>query len=462
MFFKILLENKHPLKTQSYLLLIVLLPIVGLVIYFYFGVNYRKEKLFSRKKVIEQKIVREWLNEHEFKLIQNKEYYNELMQEKAKLPILGYNNELTVFTNNNKLEILHNGENKFPRLMKDLLSAKDHIHIEYYMFNDDEIGREIIKILCQKSKARVKVRLIFDPVGSKLSKAAINQMKESGIEVFKYMPVLLTRFANKINYRDHRKIVLVDGKIGYVGGMNIADHYINGHGKNFWRDTHLRIEGEAVNTLQMLFLLNWYFVSGQLIRPDHKVFNADFSGRSGVFMGILGSSPDSDSESMMEAYFSMITNARNEVLISTPYFIPNESILTALRTASKSGVTVKIVLPEKADSFFVNAASQTFIEDLIEQGVEVYLYTKGVIHSKVIIVDECFCTVGSANMDYRSFEQNAEVNAFIYNREIAQELKKQMLDDFANSYIVNLVEWRERSFIQRISGSMARVIAPLL
>jgi len=461
-FFTILLENKHPLKTQSYLLLITLLPIVGLVIYFYFGVNYRKEKMFSRKKVFEQKILKEWISEHRERLLQNKAFYKDLMQEKAKIAFLGFANELSIFTNNNTVEILHNGENKFPRLLKELEQAKQNIHVEYYMINDDEIGNQFIDILCRKSKNRVKVRLIFDPVGSRVSREMLAKMQDAGIEVFKFMPVLLTRFANKINYRDHRKIVVIDGNIGYVGGMNVADHYINGTGKTFWRDTHLRIEGDAVNTLQMLFLLSWYFVSGQLLKLDTKVFNVSSTGRSGVFMGILGSSPDSDSESMMEAYFSMITNARDEVLISTPYFIPNESILTALKTAAKSGVTVKIIMPKKADSFFVNAASQTFIEDLVEQGIDVYLYEKGVIHSKVIIVDECLCTIGSANMDYRSFEQNSEVNAFIYNHSLAFELKRQFEDDLLSSKIVTIDLWRKRPFIKKLVGSFARVVAPLL
>ena len=461
-FFKILLENKHPLKTQSYLLLITLLPIVGIIIYFYFGVNYRKEKLFSRKKVFEQKILKEWINVHRTDMLQNKTFYKDLMQEKAKIPILGFANELSIFTNNNVVEILHNGENKFPRLMRELEQARKNIHVEYYMINDDVIGNQFIDLLCRKSKSRVKVRVIFDPVGSSLSRAMLLKMRDSGIEVYKYMPVLLTRFANKINYRNHRKIVVIDGNVGYVGGMNVSDHYINGEGKNFWRDTHLRIEGDAVNTLQMLFLLSWYFVSGQLLKLDTNIFNSSTTGRSGVFMGILGSGPDSDSESMMEAYFSMITNARDEVLISTPYFIPNESILTALKTAAKSGVNVKIIMPRNADSFFVTATSLTFIDDLIEQGVEVYLYEKGIIHSKVIIVDECLSTVGSANMDYRSFEQNSEVNAFIYNHTIAQELKRYFIEDLEYSTLVDLEVWRKRSFAKKLVGSLARVMAPLL
>ena len=461
-FFTVLLENKHPLKTQSYLLLIVLLPIVGLLIYFYFGVNYRKEKLFSRKKVFEQKILQEWITEHRAKMLQNKTFYKDLMQEKAKIPILGFANELSIFTNNNVVEILHNGENKFPKLLRELEQARQNIHVEYYMINNDVIGNQFIDVLCRKSKARVKVRVIFDPVGSNISRSMISKMEDAGIVIYKYMPVLWTRFANKINYRDHRKIVVIDGTVGYVGGMNVADHYINGEGKTFWRDTHLRIEGDAVNTLQMLFLLSWYFVSDQLLKLDTKVFNASNTGRSGVFMGILGSSPDSDSESMMEAYFSMITNARDEVLISTPYFIPNESILTALKTAAKSGVKVKIVMPKKADSFFVNAAGQTFIDDLVEQGVEFYLYNKGVIHSKVIIVDECLCTIGSANMDYRSFEQNSEVNAFIYNHSIANEMKRQFEEDLMNSTLVDLEIWRKRPFTEKLVGSLARVVAPLL
>lgn len=461
-FANILLDNKHPLKTQSYLLLIVLLPVLGLMIYFYFGVNYRKEKLFTRKKVTDHKIIKQWMKDYEDSLTEGKEFFEELMHEKAKFPVLCFKNENAVFTNNNKVDILQNGENKFPSLLRDIETARDHIHLEYYIINDDYIGTQVIDLLCKKAKARVKVRLIFDPVGSSISKKTMARMKDSGVEVFKYMPVLLTRFANKINYRDHRKIVVVDGNVGYVGGMNIADHYINGLKKKFWRDTHLRIEGEAVTMLQMHFLLNWYFVSGQLVRPSIKIFSPPISVRSGIFMGIMGSSPDSDSQSMMEAYFSMITNARREVLISTPYFIPNESILTAIKTAAKSGVNVTLVLPRRADSFLVNAASLSFVEDIVEHDVKVYLYNKGIIHSKVIIVDECLCTVGSANMDYRSFEQNAEINAFIYNKEIAGQLKKEYMHDIAVSTRVELGWWSKRPFVDRLVGSAARVVAPLL
>lgn len=469
-FFKVLLENKHPLKTQSYLLLLALLPFVGLIIYFYFGVNLRKEKLFSRKKVTDHALIRQWFEYYRNAQLEDQQLLSLTLDEKAKIPRLLFNNESAVMTRNNSIEILRNGEVKYPRLLHDLEAAVNHIHLEYYIFNDDEIGRHFIDLLCYKAQHGVAVRLIFDAVGSSLSRAAQKRMREAGVELYPFMPVHLRKLANRINYRDHRKIVVIDGRVGYLGGMNIAYHYlnkvriekfINKRKRRFWRDTHLRIEGESVFSLQFLFILNWYFVSSKLLELNEQLLPAPSSSGS-VAMSIMGSSPDSDSESMMEAYFSLITNARTEILITTPYFIPNESILTALFTAAKSGVQVRIVLPARADSFFISMASLSFVPELVAQGIEVYLYTKGIIHSKIIVVDQLVSSVGSANFDYRSFEQNAEVNAFIYNQAIAQTLKQQFEQDIANAVCVDTSWNASRPFINRLVGSVARLVAPLL
>ncbi|MFQ3579544.1 MAG: cardiolipin synthase [Bacteroidales bacterium] len=460
-FFKILLENKHPLKTQSYLLLLVLFPIIGLIIYFYFGVNYRREKLFSRKKVTDQFFIREWIHHFSEKIHENKTLLEKQFNEKYKIPLLLYANEKSVLTKYNKLRILKNGEEKFQHLLQDLRNAQKHIHLEYYMINDDEVGMNIINELCNKSSQGVKVRLIYDAVGSNLKSSTIKKMKSEGIEVFPYLPVRIKKLANTINYRNHRKLVIIDGRIAYLGGINIADHYINGYKKRFWRDTHLKIEGEAVYSIQILFLLNWYFVSKRLVLEDIYLF-PKCEIKEECFVSVLGSSPDSDSRSMMEAYFSMITNARNEILISSPYFIPNESIYTALKTAAKSNVKVQLIIPEVSDSYFVHMGSLTFIDALLKAGVEVFLYKKGVIHAKIIIIDKEVCTVGSANMDYRSFEQNAEVNAFIFNKDFSEKLREQFLHDIANSRKILLEEWEKRPFKDKLIGSISRVFSPLL
>jgi len=462
-FFRILLENKDPLKTQSYLLLLVLFPVIGLIIYFFFGVNYRKQKMFSRKAITDQVFISRWINLYEERLSQNRELAEEMFEEKYKLPYLFFRNSYSVLTARNRVRILNNGESKFPLLLEKLRAARHHIHLEYYIIIDDIIGRAVIDILCQKARKGVEVRLIYDPIGSsRLSNKALRRMEAAGVQAEAYNPVLFATFANRVNYRNHRKVVIIDGRIGFVGGINIADYYINEPAtEEFWRDTHCMIEGDAVYSLQMLFLLNWYFVRRELVQPQPEYFpTVDLS--SGVACAFVGSSPDSDSQYLMEAYFSMITNARHEILITTPYLIPNESILTALKTSAKSGVKVKILLPETSDTPFVHSASFTFVEDLIENDIEIYLYRKGVVHSKIIIVDEELCTIGSANMDYRSFDNNAEVNAFFFDEQLSKEAKHYYLEDLQSARLIDLETWRRRPWWQKLMGSVARLVAPLL
>jgi len=464
-FFQILLENKDPLKTQSYLLLLVLLPVIGLFIYFFFGVNYRKQKLFSRKALTDQAFINKWIDMYQERLSQNRDLAEEMFAEKYKLPYLFFRNANSVLTARNKVKILNNGEEKFPLLLAKLREAQHHIHLEYYIIIDDEIGTKVIDILIERAEKGVEVRLIYDAIGgNSLSAKALKRMKEAGIETGVYNPVLFTSLANKVNYRDHRKIVIIDGQISFTGGINIADYYINDPGLDnrfYWRDTHCMIEGDSVYYLQMLFLLNWYFVSGQLIKPQPEYF-PEVDTPSGVACAFVGSSPDSDSKYMMEAYFSMITNARREILIATPYFIPNEGILTAIKTSAKSGVRVKLLLPENSDTPFVHSASLTFIQELLESDIEVYLYQKGVVHSKLMVIDEEVSTVGSANMDYRSFDNNAELNAFFFDEGVAKELKQYFEEDLENARKVTLEEWGDRPWWLKLMGSVARLGAPLL
>lgn len=462
-FFTILLENRNPLKTQSYLLLLVLLPVIGLIVYFFFGVNYRKEKLFSRKKISDNKLIKKWREEYEEVFNMYSEEIKEVLHDKIKIPRLNYRNEHSVLTAYNEVEILINGEEKFPKLLEDLNSAKHHIHLEYYIFLDDSIGNQIIDVLIQKKKEGVDVRLILDAVGSfKISNHALRRMEKGGIEFFDYMSVRIPQFANKINYRDHRKIVVIDGEIGYLGGINVDERYINGNPDQlYWRDTHMRVEGDAVQTIQLLFILNWYFVSGQLLEPDEKFFPSN-TVENFSMLSILGSGPDSDSKSMMELYFAMIANAQNTIQIATPYFIPNESILTALCVASKSGVEVELMLPGKSDTKIAQRATFSYAKTLLEAGVKIWIYEKGMIHSKTIVVDNEMSTLGTANMDYRSFEQNAEINAIIFDHKVAERMHMDYENDKASCKLYTFEDWKNRSFKEKLLGSISRLFSPLL
>ncbi|MCG8310217.1 MAG: cardiolipin synthase [Cytophagales bacterium] len=462
-FFRILLENKNPLKTQSYLLLMVLLPVIGMLIYLFFGVNYRKQKLYSRKGFTDQKIIQKWIREYDNLLSQSTYEVQVYLHEKAKLPFLFWRNNYSALSSNNDVKIFRNGEQKFPELIRALQNASHHIHMEYYIIDDDEIGGAIINILCERAQSGIEVRVIIDALGSNnLRKKTINKLISNGVEIYEYHPVIFTSLANRVNYRDHRKIVVIDGEIGFIGGINIADRYINnGRSQRYWRDTHCKIEGEAVYSLQILFILNWYFVSKKLLHPEIQYFPV-IEPKGDVLTSIISSDPDSDNPNLMEGYFSMINTAKEEILIITPYFIPNESVLTALKTCAKGGVKVVLLMPEEQDSFFVHSASLTYMGELLHNDIQVYFYKKGMIHAKVMIIDEELSTIGTANMDYRSFDNNAEVNAVFFDQRIAMELKEQFLDDLAESEKLDYLTWRSRPSHIKLIGSVGRLVAPLL
>jgi len=462
-FFQLLLENKNPLKTQSYLLLMVLLPFIGLLIYLLFGVNFRRKKMYSRKVFRDHKIIQLWIRNYEDLLNQSVDDVKDYLHEKAKLPYLFWRNNFSAMSTNNKITLLNNGEEKFPMLIRKIQAARKHVHMEYYIIEEDEIGKEIIELLCEKARAGVKVRLIADALGSNhISDRTVRKFRKSGVEFREYNPVIFIPLANRVNYRDHRKIVVIDGSVSFVGGINIADRYLNKKDSNtYWRDIHCMIEGEATYSLQILFLLNWYFVSKELLQPTMELFpQTDYKGE--VVTSIVSSDPDSDHPNLMEAYFSMITSAREEILISTPYFIPNESILTALKTSAKGGVKISLILPENTDSLFVHAASLTFLGELLRNDIRIYLYTKGMIHSKMMVIDGEICTIGTANMDYRSFDNNAEVNAVFFDKGVASEVRMLFEADLQESYRLDYLTWKRRSNKVKLVGSMGRVIAPLL
>ncbi len=457
---KILLENKNPLKTHSYLLLLVLVPLVGLVIYVFFGQDYRKHKFYSRKKAIDSTLVDSIVNNQ-----LNLAYQHELINDKlvvTKLNIIKLllRNNNAFLTKNNKVTLLINGEQKFASLIDNLKQATHHIHIEYYIFEEDEIGNKIINILIEKAQKGVKIRFVYDDVGTNLTYRLRKKLKEAGIICKPIMPVYFPKFS-KANYRDHRKIVVIDGKIGYVGGINIADRYVNKKGRKNWRDTHLKIEGDAVYSLQITFLLNWYYASKQKIGFDKLLF-PEMGIKGMQCVQIAGSGPDSDWANIMQAFFVAITSATKRVWITTPYFIPSEPVLTAIKTAALSGIDVQMLFPYSSDARIVHYASLSYMREILEAGVKVHLYTNGFIHAKTLLVDDVFSSVGTANMDYRSFDQNYEINAMVYSESFANELATQFLIDVEQCVPLQLSRWEQRPIRKRLLQSIARLLAPLL
>jgi cardiolipin synthase len=458
---KLLLENKNPLKTHSYLLVMVLIPIVGLLIYILFGQDYRRNKMFSRKAAIDQVRINEYV-EQQLQLASLHELIEDsAINEKANIIKLLLSNNRSFLTKNNKITLLINGENKFAELVKCLDEAQNHIHMEYYIFDNDEIGNEIAQILAKKAKEGITVRFIYDDVGTSHLKRTFKKLfDESGVDYHPFMPVYIPQLS-RANYRDHRKIVVIDGKTGFIGGMNVADRYINKNGKITWRDTHLKIEGDGVYSLQIVFMLNWYFVSNSSLEFSSQYFpDTNFPGTQ--CLQVAASGPDSDWASIMQAFFVAISTAKSQVLITTPYFIPNEPILEAIKTAALGGVDVQIIFPYAGDNAIVQAASMSYMKEVLEAGVLVHLYSDGFNHSKTMVVDSIVSSVGTANMDFRSFDQNFEVNALIYDKPIANKLINQFNEDRKHCVPLNLSRWQQRPIRRKLAESASRLLAPLL
>jgi cardiolipin synthase len=453
----IILDNKKPEKSFAFIFLILLVPIAGVMIYLLFGAQYQKKKLLTKKRYFDKVYLNRLFkgNKNNTDAFANHAY--------SKLPTLLYNIEQVNFSSNNEVDILINGENKFKVLIHELKKATKSIHLDYYIITDDVIGTQIIDLLCLKSDEGVKVKIIYDDVGSSISRKSHAKFKSSGVEAFAYMPVLFSRLAHKANYRNHRKIVVIDNEIGFLGGININDKYINPNKIGlFWRDTHIMIKGEAVIGLQYIFISDWYFVSGQKIDLKEVAYLNQNNVKSNIPISILGSDYGKKNQTIMEAYFGMITNARKEILITTPYFVPDESILNAIKITSKSGVKIKIIIPKKPDIKTAYFASQTYLKGLLQSGVEIYYYTKGMMHSKTMVIDEAISTVGSTNFDQRSFSLNAEVNAFILDVGIAQKLKFQFEEDLKDCYKLQLEELKNRPWYLKVACSISRLIAPIL
>ena len=457
--FSLLRENRDPEITLAWILVLTLIPVAGLIIYLNFGRNFRKVKIFSRKGLTDLVRIEE-ISQNQIKDLSRITVDHQTLEKKNIIKLL-LNNSKAPLTHKNTVAILQDGEATFDAILTALRQATNHIHMEYYVFEEDKIGQQIKQILVEKASQGVQVRLIIDAIGSwSLSKKFIRELKNNGVEVGVFMPVRFPLVANKINYRNHRKVVVVDGKVGFVGGLNIADRYIEGTlelGK--WRDTHLRLEGDAVQSLQTVFITDWYFITNNYLQGEH--FFPTHSIETQLLVQITTSGPDSDWASIMQAYFTAITTAEKYIYISTPYFMPNESILTALKTAALSGVDVKLILPSKPDVSTLRYGSLSYVEELLMAGVDVFLYKVGFNHGKIMMVDGVFTSIGTANMDGRSFNKNFEVNAIIYDHQTAEEMRESFIQDMADSDQIRLPEFLIRPRKQKIKESFCRILGPL-
>lgn len=461
---KIIDDSKKPSKAAAYILLIFALPVIGIIIYLSVGLNYRKSEIYSKKlKIDEEQSVKltTFLNQY---ISTTKQSFDNKFSNYIGLNTMLFQDHRSLATVNNQLKILTNGEGKFPELFKAIRNAKHHIHVEYYIFNDDEIGNEFAELLIEKAKEGIKVRFIYDDFGSlKIRKKLVPRMIENGVEAYAFYKITFIFLANRMNYRNHRKIVIVDGKKAFVGGINVSDQYVNKEGNQvFWRDTHLMIEGEAVNTLQKIFFGDWNYCANQNLTPTSDYFKPHKTVENGKWVQISASGPDSKFPSILFSYLQILSIAKKDVFITTPYLIPSQELIYAMNMAILRGVKIKILIPEKSDSRIVNTVCKSYFTVLLEMGVELYLYQKGFIHAKTLVCDDDFAVIGTANLDHRSFDLNFEVNANVYDQEIANELKAMFYEDLQFTKKLELEEWEKRGKgIQMIEKAL-RIVAPLM
>ena len=466
------LENRNPSKTISWLLVLTLLPGIGFIFYLFFGENLRKKKWNRTHRAVEEFLhspeVQESFNvqnlDDEFaKAISMESQYFDIADRNIMQLVL--NSGTAPITVHNKVDIFTEGETKFEQMIKDIEQAKDHIHLEYYIIKDSVIGNKIREILIKKAQEGIKVRIMYDDFGSwrlYFKPSYMRSLRKAGCEVYSYLQSRFPFLHRNLNYRNHRKICVIDGKIGYVGGINIGDEYVHQDKKfGFWRDTHLRIEGPAVYMLQLVFIVDW------LIRTDKKLIDMRYFPEMEEIKGesviqIATSGADSLQETIYQAYFYAIAQAKESIYIQTPYFIPDEALMTALKTAILAGVDVRIMFPASPDHFTVYNASLSYLEEIMALGAKVHLYEKGFIHSKVVLVDREVASVGTANMDIRSFMINSEINAFIYDDATVDRLYEMFYKDIEDCRPLSYDEFKNKSLIQRIKESICRLFSPLL
>jgi len=452
----VVLDNRQPAKTMAWAMVILFLPVIGLVLYLFFGMNHRRERLVEQRS-LDQLSKRSMLTFVEQQNFRVPESHKQLVE-------LFINQNMSLPFKDNTIDIMTDGYAFFPELLRDIASARHHIHLEMYIFEDDALGNLVADALIEKARQGVIVRIIFDDVGCwKVKRGFFERMREEGVEIHSFLPVHLPMFTSKANYRNHRKLVIIDGAVGYVGGMNIALRYVKGTNGQAWRDTMLRLQGGIVYSLQRAFLVDWYFVDRTLItnRAYYPPLGTKVSNT--CLMQLVTSGPVNLYPEIMQGYVRAITAARRYVYIETPYFLPNEPVLFALKTAAMAGVDVCLLLPHRSDARFTEWASRSYLRELSESGARIYLYEGGFLHSKLMVVDDALSTCGSTNVDFRSFENNFESNVFIYDEGAALRLKKVFLNDLSQStFYEDAADWSRPRFLLRLWESLTRLFSPLL
>ncbi|WHY00518.1 cardiolipin synthase [Neobacillus sp. DY30] len=450
------LQNRPVPRTLLWTCLLILLPVAGYIFYIYSGQMLFKGELFKSKRASDREF---------FEAIGKKKELDEapITLNEHQRGFVSYLERVTLTnqSQNTKTKILKNGQETFQEVKQRLKEAKEFIHLEYYIFRYDRLGQELMEILTAKVKEGVEVRLIYDAFGSfALSEQDKRKMAESGIQVHPFLPLISGWFTQKFNFRNHRKIIVIDGKIGFVGGLNVGVEYLGEDDKfGFWCDTHVLLEGEAVQTLHAVFLLDWKYVCGEALFEDRRYLQPVPLAGEGL-VHVVASGPET--RDMGDHFYAMISSARKSIWIATPYFIPSQTIMTALRVAAKKGIQVRLMVPESNDGFLTQYATQSYFPTLLRAGIEIYTYQKGFLHKKVIIVDGNMATIGTANMDQRSFHLNFEVNLFLTGTSSIDVLASHFEEDLKECRRVRPVAFYKRGLGVKWKESFARLFSGVL
>ena len=453
----VVMDNRQPAKTMAWALVIWFIPVVGIVLYLFFGINTRKERHVSERSMnqLTKRSMLEFAEQHDLRL-----------PEKHKPLIdLFVNQNLALPFKDNHVEIYTEGYTFFPALLAAIGEAKQSIHIDMYIFADDALGTLVSDALIDKAHQGVEIRVVYDDVGCwNVKHSFFEHMREEGIQVVSFLPVRFPSFTSKVNYRNHRKIVVIDGNVGFIGGMNIALRYVKGTGQMPWRDTMMKVTGGAVYSLQRAFLGDWYFVDRTLL-SDRKYYPSALRSEqssNNCLAQVVTSGPVTPYPEIMQGFVRIILGARRYLYLETPYFLPNDPVLFALKTAALAGVDVRVLCPKYSDARFVEWASRSYLREVVEAGVQVSLYKPGFLHSKLMVCDDAISTCGSTNLDFRSFENNFEANIFFYDEGVALRMKKVYLDDEKQSVLLTDVPGRMNNrFFVRLWESVTRMLSPL-
>ena len=450
----IISENRNPVKTIAWCVVLAFMPVIGLLLYILFGMDNRHRRLIKEDDLSRLKGITE--------IIQGEDISSDIPTQYKPLAGMLHKMNRAYPLSGNNVEIITDFQTMSDRLIADIGSARQHINMLFFKFEDDEVGRRIADALIKKAEEGVQVRLIYDDAGNLMvPRRFYKKLRKHGLQVRGFIKIFLPILSRDYNSRNHRKVVVIDGKVGYMGGMNIAQRYAEGLKWGIWRDTQIRIMGPAVSELQTSFLTDWKFTKGDT--PDLGLMYPYNAPCGNTLMQIVTGGPMDKWNAMMQAYMTAIVSARSYAYLQSPYFIPPEPIMKVLQNAALSGVDVRVMIPYRGDKGVLPPwASRSYIKEALNAGIRMYLYRKGYMHAKTLVIDDSLVTIGSTNIDFRGFEQDFEINAFMYDENLARQQHDLFIEDQKDAELIDPLEWDKRPLLDKAKESAARIISQVL